>query len=71
MISQDIQHQQEKCQKCSIDAPSQPKSSPVVLEQPCYPFQWISADFFEVKGKEFLVIIDRQDRRYQGLTHRN
>ena len=30
-----------------------------MLEQPCYPFKWISADFFEVKGKGFLVIIDR------------
>ena len=59
LITKDVTKLHENCQKCTEDAPSQTKDPPEKLIKARYPFQYICADFFEVRGKQFLIIVDR------------
>ena len=47
------------CKKYTEDAPTQPRDPPEKLITARYPFQYIVADFFEIKSTQFLVIVDR------------
>ena len=58
-INEDIMKFRENCKICREIAPSNPKLPPVPLRSPDYPIQQISADYFELEGYQFLVIIDR------------
>ena len=58
-LNKDLQTIRQACKLCDEHAPSQPKEIPVESQEPVYPFQYIVADFCQVKGKEFLVIVDR------------
>ena len=40
-------------------APSQPKGMPVETEAPMFPFQSVCADHFALRGKQYLVVVDR------------
>ena len=40
-------------------APSQPSAPPMPRLEPAYPFQCICADYFQYKGTNYLVVVDR------------
>ena len=50
---------QANCSHCNTMAPSQPSALPFPPITPVYPFQSICADFFQHKGFNYLVIVDR------------
>ena len=58
-ITGDIERTRRNCSFCERNAPSQPAMPPLPLASPQYPFQMIVADYFDVKGKSWLVIADR------------
>ncbi len=47
------------CNDCNRMAPSQPSAPPTSTVPPAYPFQCICADYFQHKGKHYLVSVDR------------
>ena len=47
------------CSHCNKMAPSQPSAPPIPPTLPVYPFQCVSADYFDYKGVHYLVIVDR------------
>ena len=46
------------CNRCNNIAPSQPKEPIILAKTPEYPFQFICADYFEIKSHHYLVIVD-------------
>ena len=60
------------CSHCNTMAPSQTSAPPFPPTTPVYPFQSICADFFQYKGFNYLVIVDRYsnwliiERRHDG-----
>ena len=56
---QDIKTTRAQCNTCDVHAPSQPSMPPVQPETPTYPFQHICSDYFNLHGKDFLVVVDR------------
>ena len=58
-ITQHIRTRRECCPQCNRMAPSQPNAPPTVMQQPCYPFQLLCADYFHYQGVNYLVIVDR------------
>ena len=50
---------QYKCQRCKYIAPSQSKEALIISKTPEYPFQYICADYFEIKGNHYLSVVDR------------
>ena len=50
---------QYKCQRCKNIAPSQSKEALIISKTPEYPFQYICADYFEIKGNHYLSVVDR------------
>ena len=48
-----------KCTACNKMAPSQPSAPPTPLSHPQYPFQYICTDYFNHRGINYLVIVDR------------
>ena len=58
-ITSDVERTRRNCSFCDRNAPSQPAMPPLPLASPQYPFQMIVADYFDVKGKSWLVIADR------------
>ena len=58
-ITGDIERTRRNCSFCERNAPSQSAMPPLPLASPQYPFQMIVADYFDVKGKSWLVIADR------------
>lgn len=58
-ITADITATRSNCNHCNRMAPSQPCAPPVPPVLPAYPFQCICADYFQYKGKNYLVIVDR------------
>ena len=49
----------QHCAHCNRMAPSQPMAPPTPLTYPDYPFERVCADFFELTGRHYLVIVDR------------
>jgi hypothetical protein len=45
--------------ECHQNAPSQPKEPLVDRRAPDYPFQLVCADFYSLKGHQYLVLVDR------------
>ena len=58
-LSKDISMTREKCHRCNVEAPSLPRDPPHKKSDPDYPFQFLSADYFEIKGNHYLVTVDR------------
>ena len=58
-ITEDIKLVRARCGSCDTVAPSQPAAPPTPLPEPEYPFQLIAADYFQLEGHEYLVVVDR------------
>ena len=56
---EDLEQIRKRCTSCDRNAPSQAQMPPLPLESPEYPFQLIAMDYFQIKGKSWLVIADR------------
>ena len=55
----DLINYRAACRQCSRYAPSNPAMPPIMPEEPSYPFQCVSADFFSLGSKSYLVLVDR------------
>ena len=55
----DLEKLRQSCIECTRVAPSQPNLPPYEPVSPDYPFQMVVADFYDLKGKSWLVIADR------------
>ena len=58
-LHKDVERTRAECWSCSINAPSQSAEPPVNLPEPEYPMQMIVADYFNLEGYNYLVIVDR------------
>lgn len=58
-IDSDIKSTIDACESCQILQPSQQQEPLLCDDHPTRPFESVSADFFHVAGKSFLVIADR------------
>ena len=58
-LMNDKENTRRSCSYCDRNAPTQPAMAPLPLASPDYPFQMIVCDYFDVKGKSWLVIADR------------
>ena len=58
-ITNDIKAKRENCMRCHRCAPSNPNAPPKQPEIPRYPFQLICADYFNYRGYNYLIIVDR------------
>ncbi|XP_064117609.1 uncharacterized protein K02A2.6-like [Macrobrachium nipponense] len=58
-INSDIANTVHACEPCQIMQPSQQQEPWLCNEKPSRPFESVSADFFSVAGKSFLVYVDR------------
>ena len=58
-ITSDIENVRRACVYCTKNSPTQPLMPPLPLASPDYPFQMIVGDYFDIKGKTWLVIADR------------
>ena len=58
-ITKAISDTRASCHQCNRIAPSNPSAPPAPLTNPEYPFQCICADFFQYKGCNYLVVVDR------------
>ena len=47
------------CNHCNRIAPSNPSAPPTPLMSLDYPFQCVCSDFFQYKGINYLVVVDR------------
>ena len=58
-ITADVEKAREICRPCHRNAPSQARLPPVDPNTPKVPFEMIVADYFNLKGKQYLIIGDR------------
>ena len=58
-IDSDIASTVRACEPCQVMQPSQQQEPYMCDDTPTRPFESVSADFFAVSGKDFLVIVDR------------
>ncbi|XP_064091594.1 uncharacterized protein K02A2.6-like [Macrobrachium nipponense] len=58
-IDSDIANTVRACEACQTLQPSQPQEPLMNDDNPTRPFKSVSADFFVVAGKSFLVVVDR------------
>ncbi|XP_045120473.1 uncharacterized protein LOC123509916 [Portunus trituberculatus] len=58
-IDSDIANTVRACEPCQVLQPSQQQEPLMCDDNPSRPFESVSADFFTVAGKSFLVIADR------------
>ena len=58
-MTSDIREIRESCTYCNRNAPSQAATPPIESPIPSTPFESIFADFFDYKGRHFLVVGDR------------
>lgn len=58
-INRDIKNTRVNCKYCNEVAPRQTKEPLILSPDPEFPFQQIAADYFTIKGHEFLVLVDR------------
>ena len=54
-----IRNMRHNCQRCNNIAPSQLKEPLNISKTAEYPFQYICADYFEIKGNHYLAVVDR------------
>ena len=58
-IMSSIRNMWYECQICNNIAPSQSKEPLIISKTPQYPFHYICADYFEIKGNHYLAVLDR------------
>ena len=58
-IVADIERKRESCDACHKMAKSNPSLPPYPPPDPEYPFQYIAADYFTYRGKDYCVVVDR------------
>ena len=58
-INADITNTVRACESCQVMQPSQQQEPLMCDENPSRPFESVSADFFSIAGKSFLVYVDR------------
>ena len=58
-LREELAKVRERCLECQTNAPSQPKEPPVDPPNPQYPFQMMCGDYFTLRGREYLVLVDR------------
>ena len=58
-ITNSIRNTRYNCQRCNNIAPSQSKEPLIISKTAEYPFQYICADYFEIKGNHYLAVVDR------------
>ena len=58
-VTLDVEEVRYGCKTCDLVAPSQPKMPPIQPRLPQYPMQYVSSDYFELDGYQYLVIIER------------
>ena len=58
-LSTDIDATRDLCSTCNRIAPSQPQTFTSNSASPSTPFEQIVADYFELRGKHYLVTADR------------
>ena len=58
-IDSDIKNTVQACESCQVLQPSQQQEPLLNDDTPTRPFESVSADFFTIAGKSFLVIVDR------------
>ena len=58
-LYRDLEGIRSACDACNLNAKSNPKLPPRPVADPEYPFQMISLDYFNIKGKQWLVLVDR------------
>ena len=58
-ITPQIKETRNLCKNCREQAPAQPNPPPTPIPQPDYPFQYITSDYFQLGGRNYLVIADR------------
>lgn len=58
-ITVDIKRIRDRCVDCDVMAPSQPNIPPTPPMTPEYPFQCVCADYFQYRGINYLVVVDR------------
>lgn len=54
-----IRQTRAQCKVCNVIAPSQPKEPLMLPSNPEFPFQKTVTDFFDLRGKNYLVYADR------------
>ena len=59
LMNVDLRNIRANCKYCSEMAPRHTKEPLILTADPEYPFQHISADFFQIKGHNYLVMVDR------------
>jgi hypothetical protein len=58
-MKEDVVRVQSLCSECHANALSQPKEPPVDPPTQTYLFQLVCAEFFSLKGRQYLVLVDR------------
>ena len=58
-IISDVHNTRLECTHCNRNAPSNPSAPPKPTPDPAYPFQLVCADYFTIKGSNYLVVVDR------------
>ena len=58
-INASIAQVRENCRYCDSIAPSQPRQPLQPLPPSTYPFQYVCADFFELRRNPYLVVVDK------------
>ena len=58
-ITSDVKSTVEACEACQLHKPSLPKETLKSDPMPTRVFEEVAADFFEIKGSHYLVIVDR------------
>ena len=57
-ITTSIKNTRYNCRRCNSSSPSQAKEPLITSKSPEYPFQCVCADYLEIKGHHYLVIVD-------------
>ena len=58
-INEDLERDKKSCEICNQVAPSNHKEPPKGTVYPEWPFQQVCADYFDLGGSKYLVIVDR------------
>ena len=64
-IRKDILNHQTNCRSCLENSPSHPREPLQMTPIPDRPFQIVCTDLFQLKGRHYLVIVDR----FSGFMH--